>query len=586
MKNLLKAPLGAFALGIIIYGCAAKDDAPSPSSDGGTSGTDGGAAPSSAGKKATGAAGEPGAGGGGSKPIEGSGGAPDGLGGALGDAGADVGPGPESGAGPVASGAEPPVVSSTFSPGTIVWKEDFEADAPDWSVTGGVWAIGAPTNGSGPDAFAGAQVAATGLAKDYANGQNAWLISPEIDVPAAKENPRVRFHYWYELAAGDAAYVAIRVDGGGWQGLSTLEQSGDGAWRQMVVNLDQYADHTVELGFQLYTNGAAVAPGFFIDDVIYEKGASSFASPQGFEGDWDYWSAVNGVWAFGAPTASDGPEPFEGKALAGTILSGDYQNGNNAWLVGPVIDVPPAKNEPSVSLKYWYELSSGDAAYVAISVDGGGWQGISTLTGSGDKQWYNMNVPLAGYADRQVQIGFQLYSNGSTTAPGFYVDDVRYHLGFGDVTGAQGFEQGWAGWSAYNGVWAIGEPTAVDGPKPHSGKSVAGTVLSGDYEPGHDAWLVSPRFEVPKNSQTPGVSYWYWYELAAGDAAYAAISVDGGGWQGLDTLTESGGDTWRQKKIDLTPYKDHVVQIGFQLYTNGAANTLGYYIDDVAIDLE
>jgi len=593
MKRWLFPSVGLLTTTLLAYGCSKIESKEPPGENGGTSGS----GPESSGKSSGGDSGETSSDSGGTSSdsggTAGSGGASTDEGGAAGAAGAVGALGGESSGGANGSSGTSstsdgtcPGSETTFKAGTVVWEEDFEGTAPDWSVTGGVWAVGKPTHTSGPAAFSGKQVAGTGLTSDYDNSKSAYLSSPEIKVPAAKTHPRLRFDYWYELAAGDAGYVVIRVDGGNWQTLSTLRQSGDGAWRQMVLNLGEWADHTVQLGFELSSNGSATAPGFFIDDVIYETGAQDFASQQDFEGAWDYWSATNGVWAFGAPTAPDGPAPIDGKALAGTILSGDYQNSTSAWLASPVIDVPAAKKDPHVSFKYWYELASGDAGYVALSVDGGNWQTVTTLRGSGDGQWYNFDLPLGAYANRQVQLGFELSSNGAATAPGFYVDDVHYETCLPALVSPEGFENGWAGWSAYGGVWAVGEPTAAGGPSPHSGKAVAGTVLSGDYESSTDAYLASPRFLISKDSKTPGMSYWYWYDLAAGDRAYFVISVDGGNWQTLDTLADSGGDIWRQKKVDLTPYKDHYVQVGYQLSANGAANSLGYYIDDVTFNLK
>jgi len=584
MKQWLSPALGLLGCGLIIYGCQTKKD-PNPDGSAGSAGTADTSAGSSsmAGSDNDGHGGEPGA-------QAGAAGAANGGAGnetsAAGAGGETVQGGATGAAGDTSPGGMPPVVEPPCPAATTVWKEDFEADAPDWGVTGGVWAIGKPTNVAGPTAFAGMQVAGTGLAADYAANQDAWLTSPEIPVPAAKEHPRFRFKYWYELAAGDAGYVYVRVKGGNWQLLSTLTQSGDAAWRQTVYNLESYADQTVQFGFRLLSNGASAAPGLFVDEAAFETGSRCFTKNQGFENDWDNWSTYGGVWAIGKPTAADGPEPFEGKALAGTILSGDYQANIDSWLVSPIIDVPSAKEEPRVSFKSWYGLTSGDAGYVYVRADGGNWQLLSTLTDSGDGAWYNTTFPLNAYANRSVELGFRLLTNGQTFGPGFYIDDFQYQTGAPALTNPQGFEDGWAGWSVYNGVWAIGAPTAAAGPTPHSGTAVAGTVLSGDYDPDHDGWLISPRFVVPKDSTNPSAAYWYWYELAAGDAGYAYLRVDGGNWQLIDTLTDSGGSVWRQKKIDLTAYKDHVVELGYRLLTNGAANTLGYYIDDVTFSLK
>jgi hypothetical protein len=613
MKNWHTRGFVSLLGGLLIYGCTSSegdDDGPDQAGSGGKAGASGG---SSSGKG--GAAGKAGSGGksgtagttgqgdagandggrdqggAGTPPVDaGAGGESGGAGaGGTGGTGGTGGSAAGAGSGGEAGEAEIPERScglNTSDPVTLVWGEGFEDGATDWTITGGVWAVGTPTFTSAPSAFAGSGLAGTGLGANYGASQDAWLISRVIEVPAAIDNPRFSFRYWYELAAGDTGYVYVRVVGGSWTLLATFDQTGDDSWRKMVVNLDAYADQSVEFGFRLYTNGAAFAPGVFVDEASFETGPVAFQKCDGFEEDWGYWSAVGGVWAVGEPTAADGPEPFEGERVAGTILSGDYGASQDAWLIGPRIPVPPAKEHPRLSLKYWYEFAAGDTGYAYVRVDGGSWNLLFNIDQSGDGSWRNLTLPLDAYADRDVEIAFRLYTNGSAFAPGLYVDDFYYGTGKVVVPRVEGFEDGFADWSALGGVWAVGAPTADDGPEPHTGDAVAGTILSGDYGASQDAWLVSPRFHVPEESDDPNVSYYYWYEFASGDTGYTYLRVDGGSWQLLNTIDQSGGNAWRRQSIDLTPYKDREVEIGFRLYTNGSTFAPGYYIDDVAFNLE
>jgi hypothetical protein len=573
--------------GLILTGaCTVKDDKDPTEPMGGAGGT--------AGSKPGDEPGE----GGTENPV---GGSASGSGGAAGDGGGDVSGG-EGGALPGGEGGNGGTSGTSGTSGTggfvygepltpepaaiLGWREDFEGDAPGWSITGGVWGVGAITNAVGPQAFDGTGVAGTGLTLNYGVNNDAWLISPEIDVPKAKDKPRFAFRYWYDLAAGDTAYIYFRVDGGSWQNITTVNESGDGSWRQAVYDLSAYQDRTVEFGFRIYTNNANFGPGLFIDDARFETGGQPYPTTDGFEDGWGYWSALDGVWAIGKPTAPDGPSAFEGQNLAGTILSADYGTNDDAWLISPRIAVPAAKEEPRVSFNYWYELSTGDTAYMYYRVDGGSWQSYSTINESGDGSWRSITFPLGAFANRTVELGFRLYTNNSAFAPGVYLDDVRYQMGPVSIVKSQGFEDGWQGWSAYDGVWAVGEPTAEDGPEPHGGKSVAGTVLSGDYGTNDDAWLVSPRFAVPPDSASPSFSYYYWYELASGDSAYTYVRVNGGSWQQVSNIDQSGGGLWRRQVIDLSSYKDKTVEVGFRLYTNNSAFAPGVYIDDVVFDLE
>lgn len=616
MRNLVLVGTTALTACLSIYGCNPTDDAPGGEAgapSGGKGGSGGSAASGGSSGKATGGssgsqgesgsagesseAGAPGSGGSGA--TSGSSGK-GGKGGSSGKAGGTARGGSSTGGdsgepgggagvpseGGTGGGVVPVVCVPGTTPGTATWSDGFESGGLDWDITGGVWAIGEPTATDGPQPFAGANVAGTVLGGDYGPSVDAWLVSPALDVPAAKKHPRFSFRYWYELAAGDAAYFYLRADGGSWTEITRLSASGDGDWRQIVVPLEGYADRQVEFGYRLITNSSANAAGVYIDDVRFSEGEIGMGNCETFEDGWGNWTAYNGVWDIGKPTADDGPTAFEGEMLAGTILSGDYGDSNDAWLVSPLVEVPDADEEPRISFKYWYELASGDAGYIYLRTNGGSWTELTRLAESGDGSWRNLTYPLNAAADNYVELAFRLITNTSAYAPGFYVDDVHFETGPVAITKKQGFENGYDGWSVYNGVWAVGKPTADDGPDAHGGANVAGTILSGDYGNSNDAWLVSPRVFIPQAATSAKVAYWYWYSLAAGDAAYVYVRSDGGSWTELDRLSAAADDTWRQKQVDLSAYADHTIELGYRLITNTSAYAPGFYIDDVTFTLE
>ena len=554
--------------------------------NGGTSGSagagEGGEAGVSLGGGGTTSSGQGGTGGKGGSARGGQGGS----GGTSSSAAGEAGAAGEMGA----AGSEPsgpqPFVCQPASPGDVTWSDGFESGGTDWDITGGVWAIGAPTASDGPLPFEGTNVAGTVLGGDYGPNSDAWLISPELDVPAAKEHPRFAFRYWFELAPGDTGYVNVRTEGGSWQQVFTITQSGDGNWHNVVIPLDAYADQKVQFGFRLFTDSAANAAGFYVDDTRFLTGDIGMGNCENFENGWDQWSDYSGVWDIGKPPADDGPSALEGTELAGTILSGDYESNQDAWLVSPEIAVPKAAQEPRFGFDYWYDLAAGDTGYTYIRVNHGPWQSLAQVNQGGDDSWRHLSIPLNAYADETVELGFRFFSDSAATAGGYYIDDVRFETGAPVVNTNEGFEDGWDGWSAYNGVWAVGKPTAANGPSPHGGKAVAGTILSGDYPINGDAWLVSPRIAVPESATHAKASYWYWYDLAASDTAYAYIRVDGGPWQNVDTLSAMADDTWRQHQLDLSSYVNHTIELGFRLFSDSSAVAPGFYIDDVTLSLE
>lgn len=313
----------------------------------------------------------------------------------------------------------------------VVWVQDFEEGPGDWSVEGGVWRFGSPTEPSGPgDAHGGANVASTGLDDDYPSASQARLVSPEFTVPDAAESPHLRIWQFYAFDIGDFGQLQIRVDNGPWQplpvtgGLLTLSGA---SWIQQIVPLEAFAQDSVQIAFYFASEGSRTnSSGWSVDDVSLEVGPMTLDSPEGFECGFGDWSVEGGVWELGQPTAEFGPDAYGGENVMGTVLAGDYQSAARARLVSPAFTVPDAAENPRMRLQQWFDFGAGDLGQFEVRVVGGSWQLVQGSPMQGESgSWIQTDIPLGAFEQETIQVSFPFASEGSpTNALGWYIDDV------------------------------------------------------------------------------------------------------------------------------------------------------------------
>ena len=483
-----------------------------------------------------------------------------------------------------------------------------------WQVTGGTWQIGVPTSGPGK-AFSGMNVAATVLNGSYDDWQNSRLVSPQFVVPAADQNPRLRFWQWYRFSASDFGEVQIQVQGAtnGWETLARWEwTTSGGVWVRPSFDLRKYAGKAVRLAFYFYSadqysNGADVDVGWYLDELVLQTGpeAQLFANgAEGFEGtnQMDRWQVSDGTWQIGVPTSGPGGA-FSGTNLAATLLGGNYEDWQDSRLVSPQFLVPAADQNPRLRFWHWYQFSAEDFGEVQIQVQGAtnGWQTLAhwEWTTSGGK-WVRPWLDLGTYAGQTVRLALHFhsedqYSNGADVDAGWYVDEMVLQTGpeaqlFAD--GAEGFEGSnqMDRWQVTGGTWQIGVPTSGPG-KAFSGMNVAATVLNGSYDDWQNSRLVSPQFVVPAADQNPRLRFWQWYRFSASDFGEVQIQVQGAtnGWETLARWewTTSGG-VWVRPSFDLRKYAGKAVRLAFYFYSadqysNGADVDVGWYLDELVL---
>jgi hypothetical protein len=153
---------------------------------------------------------------------------------------------------------------------TFSTSQDFENGYGDWSVEGGMWAIGTPSATGEPMPVSGTKLIGTNVGSNYAYGHSTRLVTPELKVPANAPSPKLRYSYWYEFSGGETGQVQVRVDGSDWEDLPGAPITGvSTTWSQQIIDLRPYAGRHIQLAWNFSADGSwsGVALGWYIDDV-------------------------------------------------------------------------------------------------------------------------------------------------------------------------------------------------------------------------------------------------------------------------------------------------------------------------------
>jgi hypothetical protein len=268
---------------------------------------------------------------------------------------------------------------------TVLWSDNFEANAGNRWTTNSVWQIGAPTIGPAA-AHSGTSCVTTGL-KSLApanadtrlictnyNGTN-WLL-----IPAANQFPRLRFWQWFDFVNAGGFVEILQAGSTNWQAITATNISvgstasyGSGVWSRPSIDLSAFGGQSVQIAFHFFSggNGWGSDPGWYIDDVAVVTNAPVLNNPEGFEAGLGDWSVDSGTWEVGKPTS--GPNAaHSGTNCAGTVLAGDYGWNVNARLISPPFPVPTSGN---AALRFWQWYSFVNAGgFVEIN------NGTNTIT--------------------------------------------------------------------------------------------------------------------------------------------------------------------------------------------------------------
>ena len=180
-----------------------------------------------------------------------------------------------------------PVANNAFYqvanvPPAPIFEEDFETGAAGWTTqdlgeSGTLWELGKPTNGPG-EAHSPTRAYGTGLAKDYGDYTDVYLVSPVIDLTDL-DNARVEFWSYrdcepaFEGELTDACQVWILDEDGEYLNDIPIWIRGGEAkqWRLEKGKIPTEAlGQKIRLEFNFSSDGGqdnGPQAGWFIDDV-------------------------------------------------------------------------------------------------------------------------------------------------------------------------------------------------------------------------------------------------------------------------------------------------------------------------------
>ncbi|MCF8242503.1 MAG: hypothetical protein K9J16_14085 [Melioribacteraceae bacterium] len=131
--------------------------------------------------------------------------------------------------------------------------------------------------------------------------------------------------------------------------------------------------------------------------------------------------------------------------------------------------------------------------------------------------------------------------------------------------------------------WAWGYPWGRTNSKAHSGNYSWTDSPNASYSPNTNSAL---SFNINlSGSSSPVLSFWHQYSIETNnDYGYVEISIDNGNtWSIIHTVTGFDAE-WSMERIELTDYIGSTIGLRFRLYSNDAAHSDGWWIDDIIIN--
>ena len=179
------------------------------------------------------------------------------------------------------------------------------------------------------------------------------------------------------------------------------------------------------------TNTAQATYDFEVTGIVFEDGFED--CPGG-------WS-LQGDWQCGSPNSGPG-SAYRGTGVLATILGGNYNNGR-PWATNhatsPSFNIPERGAELSFYLWWRVEGASWDGFNLQVSADGGPFQILQTSlpynatvqgqsawngTATTNQVWRRVTADLSPYAGQQVRLRYAMFTDGSVTFEGAYIDEI------------------------------------------------------------------------------------------------------------------------------------------------------------------
>ena len=350
-------------------------------------------------------------------------------------------------------------------------------------------------------------------------------------------------------------------------------------------------------------------------------------------------------WEVGQPTS--GPQGANsGQSVMATVLAGQYTNNTDGRVTLPSVSLQAA-TAPELVFHHFFDTENVfDGGHVLVSTDGGVNFGIiapvngypaSSVVALGSAGYTGTSGTGAGFVEdrfdltpfvgQDVIVAFRFASDGSITADGWYIDDIRIQESTATqppttptnptppTTPPVGTNPPTASGVLYQenldaasstlilqptaSVWQIGAPAAARSPAP-SAPNVIGTVLGQAYANNSDENFMTPAVSLA-TAQNPRLKFKHHVDSEQRfDGGQVLISADGGltfqlitpvgGYTGnVSALGSNGfngsiGSPYANAEFDLAPFVGQDVIVSFRFASDGSITQDGWFIDDITIE--
>ncbi len=222
-----------------------------------------------------------------------------------------------------------------------------------------------------------------------------------------------------------------------------------------------------------------------------------------------------------------------------------YENNMDRSLT-TIVDLTGA-NRPLLSFWHRYNLEDNkDYGYVEVSKDGGStWECLSFITGNSATEWFQEEIDLSPYANKQIHLQFRIDTDGAGQRDGWYIDDVE--VSENAATTAFPFSDDAEGVSSdANWIASSWERIATDGHNSVHCWSRPGMTARSDLT---TALVLRGTMDL-SGAVNPHLSFWH-HKSGTGDVY---LSTDGGhAWTRIYRDSNTWAD-WRRSQVDLSPY--------------------------------
>ncbi|MBU5436977.1 S8 family serine peptidase [Tissierella sp. MSJ-40] len=157
-----------------------------------------------------------------------------------------------------------------------IYFSDFEEDNGGFTSDGenNHWEWGEPKRSAPAEAFTGTKAWATNLLGKYYPNSNAWIETPEIQLPKDTTS-YLNFHHWLNIWIEEESkiYISEKTEEGwsDWNPLgSTFSTTfNEKNWKEENISLQDYEGMTIKLRFILHSEEKETSvSGWYIDDVL------------------------------------------------------------------------------------------------------------------------------------------------------------------------------------------------------------------------------------------------------------------------------------------------------------------------------